>query len=120
MRDKIVESQLASGARPSYRKLSPEEHAVELVNKIIEEAKEIAGAEKDEAVHEIADVQQAIDDLKELLDITHTEVSEAQAAKNAKAGAFKQGLYVEHVEVDENDPWTEHFRARPDHYPEID
>lgn len=41
VRDKIVEHQIASGATPTYRQLSPDEHKNELIKKIIEESQEI-------------------------------------------------------------------------------
>ena len=36
VRDKIVDKQIESGAKPSYRILSHEEHIHELINKVIE------------------------------------------------------------------------------------
>ncbi len=90
VRDKIVEHQLASGARPKYRQLNAEEHKQELVNKIVEEAQEIISAPKNEIAAEIADVQQALDDLKEKFGITDMNVTKAQQSKNDKNGSFKK------------------------------
>jgi predicted house-cleaning noncanonical NTP pyrophosphatase (MazG superfamily) len=119
VRDKIVDHQIASGAQPTYRQLSDEEHKKELIKKIQEEAQEIAEASADEVAAEIADVQQAIDDLKEKYGLTSQDVATAQAAKNAKNGAFKKGLYVESVEVAEDNSWTDYYRQNADRYPEI-
>ena len=66
VRDKIIEHQLASGATPVYRRLGSAEHKRELINKVIEESKEIIDAHPEEVALEIADVQQALDDLREL------------------------------------------------------
>ena len=120
VRDKIVENQIASGAKPTVRQLDPDEHKRELVNKIIEEAKEIIAAVPEEVAAEIADVQQALDDLKEKYDISEEAVKHAQKLKNDKNGAFKKGHFIEHVEVDEADKWTTYFRANPDRYPEME
>jgi predicted house-cleaning noncanonical NTP pyrophosphatase (MazG superfamily) len=119
VRDKIVDRQVASGAKPSFRRLSPDEHKQELINKIVEEAKEITQAAPDEVVAEIADVQQAIDDLRELYGLRSVDVAEAQAAKNKKVGPFTKGIYVDYVEVSEDDPWINHYRENADRYPEI-
>lgn len=119
VRDKIVEHQIASGAKPSYRKLSANEHKQELVNKIVEEAKEIVQAQPSEVVAEIADVQQAIDDLKEKYGLTDEDVKRAQKLKNDKNGAFKEGLFIDHVEVAPDDKWAQYYRENPDRYPEI-
>lgn len=119
VRDKIVDHQIASGAKPSFRQLNADEHKQELVNKIIEEAKEITQAAPNEVAAEIADVQQAIDDLKELYGLDSEDVSQAQHAKNEKNGAFKKGLYVDYVEVKDGDQWIDYYRKNADRYPEV-
>lgn len=119
VRDKIVDHQLASGAKPSFRKLSPDEHKQELINKIVEEAKEMAQARPEEIAAEIADVQQAIDDLKELHGLTDADIAKAQNEKNEKNGAFKKGIYIDYVEVDVDDQWVDYYRKNADRYPEI-
>lgn len=119
VRDKIIENQLQSGATPVYRQLSPDEHKQELVRKIAEEAAEIIHVPADEVAMEIADVQQAIDDLCTLYGVSTDDVKAAQQRKNEKNGAFKQGFYVEYVELDENDPWADYYRKNADRYPEL-
>lgn len=119
VRDNIVDKQIASGATPHYRVLTDDEHKAALVAKIAEEAAEIADAAPDEVAAEIADVQQAIDDLKEKYGLTDADITQAQAAKTDKNGAFKKGLYVESVEVAEGDEWAAYYRANADRYPEI-
>jgi predicted house-cleaning noncanonical NTP pyrophosphatase (MazG superfamily) len=117
VRDKIVDRQIASGAKSSFRRLKPDEHKQELINKIIEEAREILEANPDEVAGEIADVQQAIDDLTELCGLQKSDIAEAQAIKNEKNGAFKKGLYVDYVELKDGDEWMDYYRK---HYPETE
>jgi predicted house-cleaning noncanonical NTP pyrophosphatase (MazG superfamily) len=119
VRDKIVDHQIAAGAKPVYRQLTPEDHKRELVNKIIEEAAEISQARPEDVIAEIADVQQALDDLKERYDVTDQDVKSAQSKKNEKNGAFKKGLFVDSVEVGEDNQWVEYYRKNADRYPEI-
>jgi predicted house-cleaning noncanonical NTP pyrophosphatase (MazG superfamily) len=119
VRDKIVDSQIASGARPSYRQLDADEHKQELVKKIIEEAREITQAAPEEVAFEIADVQQAVDNLKKMYSLTDEDITKAQKEKNDKNGAFGQGLYVDYVEVDENNKWVDYYRKNAERYPEI-
>jgi len=119
VRDKIVDNQIASGAKPSFRQLSNNEHRRELVNKIIEEAREIIQAEPKKVATEIADVQQALDDLKDKYGLTDEDVRHAQKLKNDKNGPFKKGHYIDYVEVDEDDQWVKYYRANSDRYPEI-
>ena len=120
VRDTIVDQQLAAGARPVYRQLSPEEHKRALAGKIAEEAAEISDAPPEDIAAEIADVQQALDDLRELYGLSAQDITREQAAKNAKNGAFTKGIYIEQVEVDEDDPWIGYYRKHADRYPQID
>jgi len=119
VRDKIVDQQIASGARPKYHQLGDEEHKQELLKKITEEAKEILAASADEVASEIADVQQALDDLTEKLGLTREDIAAAQQRKNDKAGPFKKGLYIDTVEMDESDKWVAYFRENAERYPEV-
>lgn len=119
VRDNIVQQQLASGADPEYYKLDPTEHAEALVAKILEEAQEIPVSDKDEAIKEIADVQQALDDLKTVLGLDDQDIANAQAVKNERAGSFKEGIFIETVTVDEGDKWIDYYRSHPDRYPEV-
>ena len=120
VRDKIVEHQLASGALPVYRQLPPDEHKRELINKIIEEAQEIILAKPEEIAMEIADVQQALDDLKQKYGLTSEDIAKAQIAKNEKNGAFTKGLFVDYVKVDSDSQWAAYYRDNAERYPEID
>lgn len=120
VRDKIVDHQIASGAKPTYHQLDTEAHKRELVNKIIEEVTEITKASSEEIAAEIADVQQALDDLKQKYGLTDQQIKAAQTRKNEKNGAFKKGLFIEYVEVDEKDRWAGYYRKHADRYPEID
>src|SRR5579883_2407794 len=96
VRDNIVDNQIANGARPTYHQLDAAEHKRLLVEKIVEEAREIAAAPADELASEIADVQQALDDLREMYGLPPEHVTAAQAAKRQKNGAFKRGIYIDY------------------------
>lgn len=119
VRDKIVDHQIASGAKPSFIRLSDSEHKRELINKIIEESKEIFQAEAEKVVDEIADVQQALDNLKDKYGLTDEDIKRAQKIKNDKNGPFKNGIFIEYVEVNEDDKWIDYYRANSDRYTEI-
>lgn len=120
VRDKIVEHQIFSGAKPHYRQLDDKHHKEELIKKIIEESREIFKANPEEIAGEIADVQQAIDDLIEKYGLIRSDITKAQKTKNDKNGAFKKGLFVDYVEVKPDDKWVAYFRKNADRYPQID
>jgi predicted house-cleaning noncanonical NTP pyrophosphatase (MazG superfamily) len=118
VRDKIVDSNLESGAKVKYKHLNKDEHKTALVNKIIEEAKEILQAETEQAASEIADVQQAVDDLIEQFGLDQEAIKKSQKQKIDKNGAFKKGHYIEHLDLDESHPFTEYYRKDPERFPE--
>lgn len=119
VRDKIVEDQIALGQKPDYRTLDPIEHKHELIRKIIEEIQELSDAASEDAAKEIADVQQALDDLIEVYGLSKADVGAAQQKKNDKSGAFKKGIYIDTLELAEDDPWTAYYRKEPERFPEI-
>ncbi len=120
VRDKIVDDQIAEGSQPVFRYLSRDEHVKALVQKIIEEAQEISSASPTEFASEIADVQQALDDLQELLEITDRRIAQVRKRKSDKFGDFKKGIFIESIEIDENNKWVAHYRQNAGRYPEID
>lgn len=119
VRDKIIDHQINSGSLPHYRYLSDKEHKQQLVEKIIEEAKEITQAKQKELASEIADVQQALDDLIAKYGLTKKDVINAQKIKLDKNGAFKKGLFIDYVEIDKSDKWVEYYRKNSKPSPEI-
>lgn len=120
VRDKIIDHQQASGAKPTYHRLSPDDHKKELVRKIMEEASEISTAAPDKIASELADVQQALDDLRELYHLSPKDVEQAQTVKNQQNGTFQKGLYINYVDIDETDKWVDYYRENSDRYPEVD
>lgn len=119
VRDKIVEHQLKSGAKPKFRHLSKDEHKNQLIQKLIEEAREVLDAEEKDIASEIADVKQALDDLIEQYNLSETDIKSHQDNKREKNGAFKKGIFVDYVDLEEDDPFTDYYRKNSDRYPEM-
>jgi predicted house-cleaning noncanonical NTP pyrophosphatase (MazG superfamily) len=119
VRDKIVQHQIDSGAKPHYHRLDSSRHKAELIKKIIEEAQEISSANQENIAGEIADVQQAVDDLKAKLGLSDVDIAKAQKAKNDKNGSFKNGIFVDYVELADDDEWVAYYKKNADRYPEI-
>jgi len=110
VRDKIVDLQIASGAQPKYHKLSPARHKRELVNKIIEEAGEITNAKQAEVVGEIADVQQAIDDLITRFGLTKQDIAKPKTPKTPKTDRFKKVFSWKTSKWNKNNDWVKYYR----------
>jgi predicted house-cleaning noncanonical NTP pyrophosphatase (MazG superfamily) len=119
VRDKIVEDQIAAGGKPTYRLLTDEEHKQALVTKIIEETKELSKASEAAIADEIADVLQVVHDLIDKHGLSNSDIITAMEIKRDKKGSFKKGVFVESLELEENNPWVAYYRSEPDRFPEI-
>lgn len=122
VRDKIVENIISAGHKPDWKVLSDSEFVEELKKKIVEEASEVPRTDKpEEIVEELADIQEIIDNLLEVLKVSKTEFAKIQKQKkNEKGGSFKKRQYVETVETsDEVTKWVQYYLDNPDKYPEL-
>ena len=120
VRDKMPKMYENIDQKAVVRRFTDDELAKALSKKIIEEAKELSVLKnKPEIVNEIADIQQALYDLKTLHGISDNEVIEAQAVKKAEKGGFLGGYFVEVLELEDDDKWIAYYRQEPEKYPEI-
>ena len=117
VRDNIPTHQEQTGQNPVYHKLAPAEHAQALLEKLVEEAREIPLNDTAEAAKELADVQQALDDLASLLAISQEQIAAEQQKKRQRNGAFKEGLFVESVTVEPGSEWDAYYSSDPERFP---
>jgi len=120
VRDKLPYDYKKLGQVAKYKELTLAEHKAELINKLIEEADEMkAVGSIDEIKSEIADVQQALDDLIKLYDINPIEINKIQQKKFDKKGGFSNGVFVETIKLNDDDEWVSYYRANSDIFPEV-
>lgn len=121
IRDKLPMFYESIGEKANLRVLKKDEHTIALINKIIEEVGEIPteNITKKKLIEEIADIQQAIDDLEKLHGISAADIAKVQKAKNEYKGGFSKGIFIETLELQENDTWIDYYRAEPDRFPEV-
>ncbi|MBI3494672.1 nucleoside triphosphate pyrophosphohydrolase [Candidatus Saccharibacteria bacterium] len=121
IRDKLPAIYESIGQKAKLRILSKDEHTQALLDKIVEEVNEIpeSNITKKKLVEELADMQQAIDDIKKINGLTNEEVAKAQKAKDEYKGGFSRGIFIEELELKHNDTWIDYYRADPDRFPEI-
>ncbi len=118
VRDNIVELNNKLGNKANFRVLSDSEYPEELRKKIIEEAKEINLSNIKETLKELADIQEAIDNLLRTLKTSKKELKTIQKQRNEKQGSFKKRHFIETMEtVDEY--WTNYYASKPKLFPEI-
>ncbi len=121
IRDKLPMFYQSIGQKANLRVLSKDEHTLELIRKIVEEAGEIPTKDitKKKLIEEVADIQQAIDDLMKLHGVTAEEVAKTQKSKDEYKGGFSKGIFIETLDLQENDTWIDYYRAEPDRFPEV-
>lgn len=100
VRDKIPEIVKADNLTPTTRVLNDKEFVVELCRKLIEEAKEVEGAQNDtkELRKEIGDVYEVIDALIAQLGLSRDEIKQLQDERRTKRGGFSNKIFLERVE----------------------
>lgn len=120
IRDKLKDEYVKLDHKATYIKLTDVELFEALKQKIVEEANEIpVDGTKEDIISELADVQQVIDDIAKRVGVTAEEISDVKQKKFDKKGGFAGGLFVEKVELNDDDEWVAYYRKYPDRFKEI-
>lgn len=99
IRDKVPQVIEANGAKPKTRILSMKEYERVLREKLVEEAREVGGAQTEEALlKELADVAEVLATLQNVHGISDQVLMQARDDKNEKRGAFAERIFLESVE----------------------
>lgn len=122
VRDRVVSNCLDDPevVHTEYRELDSQEFRRELVCKVHEEADEIPLGDKqrDEALKELADLQEVVDALRRAFGFSDEQVKEEMARKKQKKGGFDNRHYIEYNDLVDDSKWVEIFRAQPEKYHE--
>lgn len=113
VRDDIVRQHTEQGAEVQHRRLSKEEKIKALVAKIIEEISE--GTD----LGELADVQEALDQLIKDQGFRKEQVAAAQDEKRAKNGGFENGDFIGTETWPADHHWAKYYAKEPYRFPEI-
>jgi predicted house-cleaning noncanonical NTP pyrophosphatase (MazG superfamily) len=119
LRDKIIEQNVAEGAEYDSKKLSDDKYLAALKAKLLEEANELPLDDHEEALKELADVQEVVDCLVVAHGFNEQQVQEVQATKNAKAGSFKERHFAETITLPADNRWVEYYASQPSRFPEV-
>lgn len=103
------------------RKLKGDELRIALRKKLIEEVAEIPldHGTREDIIAELADIEQLMDDLKKEVGVSNEEVAHSKKQKLAKKGGFSDGIFVESIELNDDDEWVGYYRKEPLKYPEV-
>ncbi|MDV3350692.1 nucleoside triphosphate pyrophosphohydrolase [Leptothoe sp. LEGE 181152] len=99
VRDKVPDLIEAAGKKFLTLRLSEDKYKRALKQKLVEETREVQGAESiTELTEELADVAEVMDTLIVVLGISWQEVREAQKQKRLERGGFEERLKLMWVE----------------------
>lgn len=94
IRDKIPQIIKANKGKYEVRIMNEDEFNRELKKKLIEEAKEVIGVEKDELSKELADVLELIKSIAESENISFDLIEQKQKQRRKERGGFKKRLFL--------------------------
>jgi len=100
VRDRIPQIIAADGARFALETYNEETYRAALLAKLVEEAREAAGAEPHQIVTELADLFEVIYETLEAHAISRQAVVAMQARRRAERGGFARRLRLMWVEKD--------------------
>lgn len=126
VRNKIVGLIEKSGRKVFGRVMEQDEYVAELKKKLIEEKDELFEAidskntdDSNSAIcEELADVLEVVISLTSACGVDFAEVEETARRKKDEKGGFADRIYVEFIEVNEDDSEIEYYRVHPEKYPE--
>lgn len=119
VRDKIVQFHQDVNGHVEYKILNDKEYLQALQQKLMEEASEIKNSSPDDVLKELADLQEVIDCMLDVIGKTGADLKTVQLAKTKKSGSFKKRHYIHTVTLPDNEYWTSYYAQKPDLYPEI-
>ncbi len=94
IRDRIPEVIKASGDTGKTKILSGKQFEIELKKKLVEEAKELEKAPKEELLNELADVLELVKSIGSHYKIQFHKIEEYQKEKRKKRGGFSKKLFL--------------------------
>lgn len=120
VRDKSLERMKKKNISFRYHTASPTEYRNALMEKLFEEAEEVKTAKnREEIMDEIADVLEVLYALCDNAHISMDEVELKRQATHKLRGGFADKIYLEYIELTDDNPDLVNFTNRPDKYPKI-
>ncbi len=118
IRDKVLTSMQELGQKITYRTLTRDEFRRELAKKLLEEANEL-DVEDSKAPKELADLLEVIERLGQELGKDFDELRKIQLQLREERGAFDKRIYVERLDLKDDDPWVKYYLKEPARFKEV-
>lgn len=119
-RDKTAERLKSFNIKVDYKIIEGKELVEALNKKLLEEAQEVVDAEnKEELTAELADLLEVIDVFCSAHNIDMQQILEAKQNKKEQRGSFGKGIFIDTIEMEEDNEWASYFSKRPEKYPKV-
>lgn len=118
VRDNVFANMQELGQKITHRQLSDEEFLHELKRKLLEEADEFDSADP-KAAEELADLLEVIETAGQQLGQSFDELRTLQLDRRAKRGGFDQRIFVERLDLADDDPWADYYANDPTRFKEV-
>lgn len=120
IRDGILEVMRDKGYIVHEKSLDHNEFIAKLMDKLFEEADEVAKAlSKEELMEELADMLEVMQALSEASGITLRQLEEKRLHKRAIKGGFDRKIYTPYIDIEESNPEIDYYLVRSQQYPEM-
>ena len=121
--DKLVRNgkfldMLDQGQEVDQIRLEGKELRAALGRKVLEEAGEI-DPEAADFLKEVADTQQALNDLAASRGYTPEDIERRRKTEAARWGSFESGIFVKTVTLDAESHWATYYADHPDRFPQV-
>lgn len=117
VRDKVFTSMQELGQQITFRKLTDQEILPEMGKKLLEEANEFSPSDPN-AENELADLLEVIEQLGKELGKEFEALRILQLKRRKERGSFDERIYVERLDLADEDPWVKYYAADPIRFPE--
>lgn len=118
VRDKVFLNMQKLGQQIVYRQLAKSELLPALKAKLLEEAGELDISDE-KAPEELADLMEVIEAVGLELGHTFDQLRRLQLERRDKRGGFEQKIFIERLDLQDNDPWADYYAAEPDRFKEV-
>lgn len=120
VRDNMERYMLAKGVQGPYITLEKQAYLKELKTKLLEKAHEVITATNDHDVQkELADLLKVIHALHHFYNLDLANTESIRLEKHKQLGGLQKGLYVPYADIDEHNPFIQHYFLQPEKYPEM-
>ena len=119
VRDKVFVSMQELGQKITHRQLDDKDFAHELKRKLLEEASEFDLKNPEKAAEELADILEVVEALGKEIGKDFGALREIQAARQKERGAFAQRIFIERLDLEDNDPWVTYYAKEPERFREV-